>query len=538
MDPIDFLRALRRRWFAIVATLGIALALAWFTTTVAPVGVGPVTRNYKATAVLLDIRSANFGSSGGIENLTTIAALTTVGDVPIRAARVLKYAGEPQLLAEGVEATADTDAGILEISATSTDPGQTERIADTFAVELLGFLRERRASTISQEAQAISARLDRLDREIRYLDSRITPLEAKAQGGPIGSRGDILRAERGAKIRQYGFLSDRYQELASDAAETGRFVKIQDAKALPQAATGFSPPRTRTSRLLFAGILGLLAGVGLVLVLERIDTRIRTKEEAELHFGFPVLAEIPPLPKGGRRPSNVAGAVSSGPADAFRLLGAGVMANGVKPDESHAEPAESVDQRGHVVLVTSASAAEGKSTVVANLASVLGSAGKDVLVLSCDLRRPTVHRLFGVSNEDGLIDLLSQNGDGSLKSLVRETNIPRVSIVPSGRADGRMSELLDSESFHDALAEARGHADVVLVDTPPILTGDSAGLLRAVDAVVVVARIGKTSIEGAQRASALLRRLDAPVVGVALNESNDAVLPSRYYRRGWRNRRA
>jgi len=537
MDPIEFLKALRRRWIAIVATLGIALSLAWLTTTVTPVGVGPVTQSYKATAVLLDIRSANFGSSGGIENLKTIAALTTVGEVPIRAAKALRYNGEPQALASRVNATADTDAGILEISATSTDPREVERIADTFAVELLGFLKDRRASTIAEEAQAISVRLNRLDGEIQALDRQITTLENKAKGAPTGSRGDILRASRGAKVRQYGFLSDRYQELASDAAETGRFVKIQDAKALPQAATGFRPPRTRTSRLLFAGVLGLVAGAGLVLVLERIDTRIRSKEDAELHFGFPVLAEIPPLPRGGRRPASMVGSPGSGPADAFRLLGVGVMTNGVKPGEVHPQPAEIDGLGGRVILVTSASAAEGKSTVVANLATVLGAGGKRVLVLSCDLRRPTVHRLLGVPNEDGIAEVVSLNGKANLDRLVLETKIPRVSIVPSGQADGRQSELLDSVSFRKALVDARGLADVVLVDTPPVLTGDSAGLLRAVDAVVIVARVGKTSIEGAERASALLRRLEAPVVGVALNESHEAVLPSRYYRRAKKEKR-
>ncbi len=126
--------------------------------------------------------------------------------------------------------------------------------------------------------------------------------------------------------------------------------------------------------------------------------------------------------------------------------------------------------------------------------------------------------------------ILSQNGSGRLDGLVRETEIPRVSVVSSGHADGRVSELLDSDALRRIIAEARSRADVVLVDTAPILTGDPASLLRAVDGVLVVARAGKTSIDVAERAGELLRRLGAPVVGVALNGSRETVLPKIYYR--------
>ena len=524
MDPIEFLKAVRRRWAVIAAALAVAFAVAWFTTTVAPVGVGPPVRSYKATAVLLDLRTVQSRSSGSINNLETVAALATVGDVPIRVAKAMKYEGEPQLLAQRVQTTPDSDAGLLKITATSADPAEAKLLANTFTGELLGFLQDRKQTTIAQESQALGGQINQLDKEIQGLDYRIEQAtKAKAQ-----SRAELLRAERGAKVRQYGFLRDRYQQLATEAADSGRFVKIQDAAALPQAASGFQAPRTRSSRLLFAGVLGLLAGVGLVLLLERTDTRIRTKEEAELQFGFPVLAEIPRMSRTGRRPEMML-RDGSGSADAFRLLSAGALTNGSAPPDG-AAGYQGVGARGRVILVTSPSVAEGKSTVVAHLAATLSDAGKRVLVLSCDLRRPSVHKMLGVSNEDGLIQVLSQNGHGQLDAVLHQSPIHDVWVVPSGPVPANASELLNSGAMRDAIAQARRRADVVLVDTPPVLTGDAASLLREVDAVLIVARVGKTSVEVARRAAELLRRLDAPVSGVALNDSRDVVLPSAYYR--------
>ena len=527
MDPLEFLKIIRRRWIAVVATIAIALGLAWTTTHVAKVGLGPPALSYKATAVLLDLRSSSLSSdAGGIDNLRTIAALVTVGDVPVRAARTLKSTQSPQALAGAVTATADIEAGLIRIAAVSPDPRQAEKLANTFTSELLGFLRDRKAATIADQAQSITTQLDALDRQIRSLDSQIQKLtKAKV----TGSRVDILNADRFSKIRQYSFLSDQYQSLTASAGEPDRFLKIQDAIASPVAATGFRPPRTAKSRLIFGGILGLLLGVALALVLDRLDTRIRSRDEAEENFGLPVLAEIPKLRRANLRPSGVPGGLRSAPGDAFRLLSAGVMANGHK----HVDH-DGVAQNGsasRVILVTSAGSAEGKSTVVAYLAAILGTAGKRVLVLSCDLRRPTVHSLLGAPNDDGMAELLSMNGDGRLDAMMHETTIPRVSIVASGHVAASASELLDSAALRRTLADARRQADVVLIDTPPILTGDAATLVSAVDGVLVVARAGATPRDVARRAGELLRRLDAPVVGVALNRSREAVIPNEYYRR-------
>jgi capsular exopolysaccharide synthesis family protein len=304
------------------------------------------------------------------------------------------------------------------------------------------------------------------------------------------------------------------------------------------ALGGFQAPRTQGSRLLLAALLGLALGVGIALLLERVDRRIRTKEAAETGFALPVLAEVPLGRQGiGRLLSPSAGRLRQLSADAFRLLAAGVMGsstNGGKNGPQAGGPRRSTPPR--TILVTSAGPDEGKSVVVANLARTFAEQGRSVMVLSCDFRRPGVHRLFGVSDEGGLAEALANpNGQGILADHVRETDIGRVRVVPSQPSPEHSGELLRSENMRRALEEARQGSDLVLLDTAPLLTSDAAHLVPEVDAVLVVARAGRTTIEMADRTREFLDRLGAPAVGVALTGTSTAVLPRRYYSRGrWR----
>jgi non-specific protein-tyrosine kinase len=151
-----------------------------------------------------------------------------------------------------------------------------------------------------------------------------------------------------------------------------------------------------------------------------------------------------------------------------------------------------------------------------------------VLILSCDFRHPSLHEVFGFQNGSGLSDALRRrwNGQSILETQVRGTALPGVSLVPSGSVPPRPSTLLTTPTMGKALEEARKLADIVLIDTPPLLmASDAAHLMGDVDSVLVVARAGKTTAEQAERVRDLLERLGAPVVGLALNEARDIPLP-------------
>jgi len=548
VDPIEYIRAVRRRWVLVVLAVALACGVAWITTTVAPVGVGAPVRTYQATTVLL---STGGGVTSAVGNLKTLAALANIPEISKRVAGDIHYRGDPTALGARIQAVGDRETGLLRISATSNVPRTAKVMADKFAAELLGFLKERAETTVATESTTLTKALNELKKQIAALDARVTRAS--------GTQADLLTAQRNAKVQIYGALSSRLQNISSSTDFTAGLVIIQDAvPEVIQTPAGFQPPRSKESRLVFAAILGLIAGVALSLVAERFDTRIKTKKAAEQHFGFPVLAEIPFIPKRKQRRLPVGAArrrkrarlippYHPEVANSFRLLGAGLslgVRNGQKGaknvvgadtswgTEWKGEVGEDSPGRGFAILVTSPSPADGKTTVVAHLAFTFAQLGKKVIVLSCDLRRPHVHQIFGVQNKDGLVEALRSNDPGPiLNGHIKVTPIERIRLVPSGLATENPAGLLSSERMKRAVAEACERADIVLLDTAPILaSADITHLFPVVDAVLLVARVKKTTEELAQRASEVLTRLHAPVAGVALNAVNEVAIPSSYYR--------
>lgn len=536
MNPIEYLRILRRRWPVIAAIVGAALAAAFLTTSVVPVG--PAVRSYRATTVILNTGDLNVP---GIANLDTVAALTTVGEVPVRVAKKINYTGDPVVLGARIQALVQAETGLLRITANSQEPEEARTLADTFAGELLAFLAERRVDTGAAQIDFLNQRLEKLETEIQVLENQIA-----APGTPEPAV-RLFTARRDAKLRIYSVISEQYDSLVNAAADPETLVIVQKASPQPVFQGGFQAPRSRGGRMFFAGILGLLVGVGIVLLLERIDTKIRTKRAAEQHFALPVLAEIPRLSWRDSRRVAITAAEEprSALADSFRLLEAGVSRlsldgerRQVKVPNGEERPAvrkEAPTERPagpRTILVTSAGPGEGKTLVVANLAATYAELGKKVLVLSCDFRRPRIHRLFGVPNDQGLSEALEgSNGRPLLRGHVRSTSLTNVRVVPSGTTPESAGELLTSSNMRAALAEARNDADIVLLDTPPVLaTSDASHLFPEVDTVLLVARAGKTTAEVAERSSELLRRMRAPVVGIALNGSTEEMVPRGYYR--------
>jgi capsular exopolysaccharide synthesis family protein len=513
LEPIEYLRTLRRRWRLVAAAVIVAMAAGILTTTVAKFpSQAPA---YQGTAVLLttspDVSATGLYGAQPV-NLDTLAALSTVGEVPDRVARALKYQGNPLDLTSAVRAEAVEKTAVLKITSTASTPQRAKLLADTFANELVAFFVDQETKRLTQQAQVVQAQLDAVKGDLEDLGRRLVDTPDNA----------LLAAQRDAKVREYGFLYDSYQQLATQIVNPAAGLRvIQNASPAP-ATGGIHLPRSPFGRTLVAAILGLLLGVALALTLERFDVRIRNKDGAEGHFGLPVLAEIPHLQWRQRRRGMVVVASSpkSPSADAFRLLGIGI-----------ARPLESRNGKGSsTILVTSAGPGDGKTTVVANLAATFGELGKRVLVLSCDFHRPKVHRLLGLPNYMGLTDALT-NGNGKvLEGHIWETPVRGVRLVPSGRFPEKPTQLLSSPKMIQAIEEARRYADIVIIDTPPILAlSDATHLLPQVDAVVVVARAGKTTAGEAAETADLLKRFEAPTAGVVLNAVSEGALGRRYY---------
>ncbi len=168
------------------------------------------------------------------------------------------------------------------------------------------------------------------------------------------------------------------------------------------------------------------------------------------------------------------------------------------------------------MVVTSAGPEEGKSTTLANLAVALAQAGKRVILVDCDLRRPSLHEAFGVRNSVGMTDLMR---DESLMANppFQDTPVPNLKLLTSGQLPPNPAELLGSRRMEEIVACLLGQADIVLFDAPPIIAVTDAALLSAkVDGVLLVISAGKTRREHAAKAKALLEKVNARLVGTVL----------------------
>lgn len=175
-----------------------------------------------------------------------------------------------------------------------------------------------------------------------------------------------------------------------------------------------------------------------------------------------------------------------------------------------------LDKPTRTIMVTSTTPEEGKSTTLANLAITFAQDGHKAILVDCDLRRPNIHRLFGLPNTDGLTSLALN--EKLTKLPLQETSVPNLRILTSGPLPPNPSELLGSARMDQIIASLKEEADYVLFDSPPIIAvTDAAVLGRKVDGVLLVVRAGKTKREHAAKAKLLLEKVNANILGVVLN---------------------
>lgn len=195
----------------------------------------------------------------------------------------------------------------------------------------------------------------------------------------------------------------------------------------------------------------------------------------------------------------------SAAAEAFRTLRTNIQFAGL-------------DRTLQLISVTSAGVDEGKSAVAANLAITMAQAEQRVVLVDCDLRRPALHTLFGLNNEQGITTMLLAS-EGTAAPL-QATSVPGLSLLASGPLPPRPADILGSRRFGEILQSLRDSADVVIIDTPPVLAvTDAVVLAPRVDGVILVMRAGHTRREPAKQAKTVLEKAKANIVGIVLNDA-------------------
>lgn len=499
MDMIGYLTILRRRWMLLAVCTALTLGVVWLTLP-KPGEAVATPQTYQATATLIASPTTEVPI-----NLPLAALFTTVGDVPERAARRLDHEGNAQVLAASVTAAASSETGTLTIGTTGSSAEDTARTANVFAEELIAHFARSSREQAENQLRLVNRSIEEYARRVSNLDRRIA----------VNPGSTALIAEREGVQSHYQTLVATAAALENDFSFSPPLEFLQRAVGV-RTSTGptFTPPTDARNRLLIGALLGLAFGGALALVVERVDSRVRSREQAERALHLPVLAEIPNLPWAARGRPTVLSATSPGSAtaEAYRTLRSAVLL--LRPGET--DPRRRLESAPPaVILVTSPRAGDGKTSTVANLAAVMAESGRTVLVLSLDFRNPRIHDFFDAPNGTGVSDLLSANRADELEHVVRDTPFAGVRIATSGQETSHPGALLAGAG--PLFAEARKLADIVLVDTAPLLAvSDAIDLSAHVDAVLVVSRANRTTTAHAHSTHRLLSRLGVPALGAVL----------------------
>jgi capsular exopolysaccharide synthesis family protein len=300
-------------------------------------------------------------------------------------------------------------------------------------------------------------------------------------------------------------LDDRIRVLGVDPQVGGLNVEILEA-----AQTPTSPSRPRVPKTLALALcLGFFAGVGLALHGEWKDQRLRSTEEISDLLELPVLGVVPSMASPNQTPAIRGQKVRISPdsreAEAFRSLRTAIF---------HRAP----KGKARIILVTSAAASEGKSTVVGNLAITMAYAGQRVVVVDANLRRPGQHVLFSMDPDGkGLSSVVA--GKMSLEEAIMHTKIENLSVLTSGPAVSNPAEMLDSESFARILRKLAEEHDRVIIDSPAVIAVADAQILSTLcDATVLVVRAKASSRRISVLAQDRLASVDARILGVVVND--------------------
>ncbi len=560
MELSDYLQLIKRNWKVLVA-LPLLLAVGAFLNS------NRQPKQYQSTATVLlkpndpneRFGTANVGSATELANSSRIVkSLASIADGPEVAEAAAKILGNGVTTAQvqsAIGVTTSADSNIMKVKAVTRDPERSAAIANQVAA---AYIDNRRTSSI----QGLNRATSKLTVQIDKLQARLTELGRQPEGAAITAELQTAQA-------QFQELSNRRGQLDIDAElKRGEAEIIGSAKASPSA---ISPKPLRSA---MAGLVaGLILAAAIALLKDRLDVRLRSRDEAEELTGLPTLAEIPVDRRVSKDPFHIAALQHPD----------GIVAEAVRSLRVSLRFI-SLEQQLRVLLVTSPMPGDGKSTVATNLAASYAVSGARTLLISADLRRPRVESLTDAHGQtSGLVEILTgiaeeeerrinrarrsanpargraagrgnevvsvddypmpparrkraadadatdaaarTNADGS--EATRKTldianychaDADNLWVLPAGQPVANPVEILGSPVAKDFFAAARDQFDIVIVDSPPVLpVSDTLVMSSMVDGVLFVASLRMTNYKHVARGVERLQAAQANVVGMVLN---------------------
>ena len=332
----------------------------------------------------------------------------------------------------------------------------------------------------------------------------------------------VLRRDAESARQMYELLINRFKETSlTQDMKTGN-IRVIDPAEVPKEPV---KPRKRLN-ILLAIIVGLVTGTGLAFFFEYLDNTIKLPEDIKKYLHIPYLGPVPVIamdsggnPHDEEMPELVTmHSPKSTPSEAYRGIRTGILFS-------------SAENQPQVIIVSSAWPGEGKTITTTNLAITMAQSGSRVIILDCDMRRPKIHKIFGISREIGMSNILV--GGCEVEEAIAHTQIPNLDVIPCGPIPPNPSEILGSERMADLLNKLRKNCTQILIDSPPITAvTDAVVLAKIADGLVMVISAGETPREIIQNGLRQLQSVNAHVLGAVLNGvemGRDSIYYYQYY---------
>ena len=507
MEIREYIQLLRRWWWLIV--LGVlvgGLAAYGFSTLQEPV--------YRATSTLL-VSEGDVAQSNDFSGLQTSQRLAESYVERLKNREVLATAitnlgltMDPAHLEENMQVNLVGQTQLIELGVEHTSP----RVAQVLANEIPAVFAERNSQQhlqrYAESKASLQAQLERLQDELGAAEANL------AEAGANGESAAEIEQLRNNVVQlrnTYSQLLQTYENVRIAEASTLNNIIVDEPAGLPA-----NPVRPHVlQNTILATIVGGMLATGVVFLIEYLDNTVKTPREIEQLTGLSILGAIGHIDAHTLGQGPIVACQPRAPiAEAYRQLRTNLIFS----------PAVGELQS---ILITSPGAAEGKTTTAANLAVALAQADRRVIIVDGDLRKPALHRVFDVNDNDnkGLTGLFMANAERA--TFLQETEVRGLSLLPAGSLPPNPAELLSAARMRQIAAWLAGQADYVVYDSPPLLAvADASILSQLAGTTLLVIEVGETTFPALEAAHEQLVNVDAPVAGVVLNR----IIPrSGYY---------